>query len=117
MTFDGLVLHGPMRDDGTIRSYSHFYRTGIFEAATTSLLETSETFGQRLILHISFEGHVLRYLALCFRSLERLGVRPRDQGHQPLRTGSLPAVSDPSSFGRARTILPLVSVHPRSSQC
>jgi hypothetical protein len=76
MTFDGVLLHGPNREDGTITSYTHFYRSGILEAVTTSLLETQQVPGKRLIPHVLFEEHVLKYLPHCFQSLEAIGVHP-----------------------------------------
>jgi hypothetical protein len=45
MTFDGVLLDGPNREDGTISSYTHSYRSGILEAVTTSLPETQQVPG------------------------------------------------------------------------
>lgn len=59
MTFEGVLLHGSSREDGTIGSYTHFYRNGILEAVTTSLLETQQVSGQRLIPHSSWSSPVL----------------------------------------------------------
>jgi len=76
MTFDGVLLHGPALEDGTVTFYSHFYRNGIVEAVTTSVLEAQQVPGKRLIPHVAYEGSVLEYLPRCFQSLQQLGVRP-----------------------------------------
>jgi len=76
MTFDGAMLYTPSNADGTFKSYTHFFRNGILEAVTTSLLENRQVPGYRLIPHGLFEDEVLEYLPNCFRSLEEIGVRP-----------------------------------------
>jgi hypothetical protein len=77
MTFDGaMLLHTPANADGTFRSYTHFFRNGILEAVTTSLLETRQVPGYRLIPHIALEEELLDYLPNCFHSLHHIGVRP-----------------------------------------
>ena len=75
MTFDGVLLHTPLLADGAV-AYVHFYRNGTLEAVHTSLLETQQVPGKRLIPHVKYERTVLTYLPRCFQSLERLGVRP-----------------------------------------
>ncbi|HSU31317.1 MAG TPA: ATP-binding protein [Bryobacteraceae bacterium] len=76
MTFDGILLHTPVDGEGKVSSYTQFYRNGILEAVATSLLETRQVPGQRLIPHVVFESSALIYLQRCLQSLERLGVRP-----------------------------------------
>jgi hypothetical protein len=76
MTFDGAMLHTWADTDGRVTSYTHFFRNGILEAVTTSLLETQQVPGSRLIPHAAFEGEVLKYLPSCFESLHHIGVRP-----------------------------------------
>ena len=65
MTFDGAMLHTPLDAEGRVSSYVHFYRNGILEAVTTSLLETRQVPEQRLIPHVAFEGNVFEYLPRC----------------------------------------------------
>ena len=77
MTFDGAMLHTPLGTESRVSSYVHFCRNGILEAVTTSLLETRQVPGQRLIPHVAFEGNVLEYLPRCVESVRQLGVRPR----------------------------------------
>lgn len=61
MTFDGAMLHTPLDAEGRVSSYVHFYRNGILEAVTTSLLETRQVPGKRIIPHVAFEGNVFEY--------------------------------------------------------
>src|ERR1700686_3815561 len=49
---------------------------GILEAVTTSLLESREVPGNRLIPHVRFETEVFEYFPSCFQSLQQIGVRP-----------------------------------------
>jgi hypothetical protein len=76
MTFDGVMLHTHADADGRIDSYVHFFRDGILEAVTTSLLETRQVPGQRSIPHVAFEGNLVEYLPRCFRSLQQMGAQP-----------------------------------------
>jgi hypothetical protein len=76
MTFDGVMLYGYTDADKKVSSYAHFYRSGILEAATTSLLETGQVSGQRLIPHVCLERGLLRYLPTCLATLDEIGVRP-----------------------------------------
>lgn len=76
MTFDGILLHGPLQEDSTVSSYAHFCRNGIPEAVNTSLLESSQVSKKRFIPHVLFEGQVLQCLPLCFRGLEKISVHP-----------------------------------------
>jgi hypothetical protein len=75
MTFEGVLLHGPVMEQGA-SFYAHFYRNGILEAVNTSVLETLQVPGQRLIPHVAYEGSIVEYLPRCFQSLQHLGVRP-----------------------------------------
>ena len=76
MTFDGVLLHGSLQEDGTVSSYAHFFRNGILEAVNTSLLESSQVSEKRFIPHVLFEERVLQYLPLCFQALEKINVHP-----------------------------------------
>ena len=76
MTFDGLMICTPEGSDGRVASYTQFFRNGILEAVETSLLETRQVPGQRLIPHAALERSVLEYLPTCFQSLQDMGVRP-----------------------------------------
>jgi hypothetical protein len=76
MTFEGAILHTYTDDNGRVSSYTHFFRNGILEAATTLLLEFKVTPEKRLIPNLSLEGEVLKYVPACFQSLQSLGVRP-----------------------------------------
>lgn len=79
ITFDGFLLNRASPRNGSITSaYSHFYRNGILEAVTTSLLEGGRNADgmNRLIPHQSLEKNTVEYLTRCFEALESLNVSP-----------------------------------------
>jgi len=76
MTFNGVLLHSTVNSGGTARTYAHFYRNGIFEAVSTSLLEADNGQQRRVIPPVKFEGAVLDYLPKCLATLAHLGVHP-----------------------------------------
>jgi hypothetical protein len=71
MTFEGILLHGPIAQEGA-GFYAHFYRNGILEAVNTAILETRQVEGKRLIPHVAYEGSVMEYLPRCLKDVHAL---------------------------------------------
>jgi hypothetical protein len=65
MTFDGALLYKFVNEEGRVSGYTHFYRNGILEVATTLLLRSQYT-QVDVLTNVSFEGELLNYLPKCF---------------------------------------------------